>query len=85
MIGRQVRSAAIQLFDDDSDVLMTEMPLLLDKVSTGPLRGLPGDNAIEAGQGLSRAGGSRPSASTSGERAGTGRDRAQFPAKSCSI
>jgi hypothetical protein len=38
VIGRQVRSATIQLLDDDSDVLMTEMPLLLNKVPKGSLK-----------------------------------------------
>jgi hypothetical protein len=32
VIGRQIRSAAVQLFDDDSDILLTEMPLLLHDV-----------------------------------------------------
>ena len=52
VIGRQVRSAPIQLLDDDSDILMTEMPLLLDQVTKGSVRSLPGDDAVEAGQGF---------------------------------
>jgi hypothetical protein len=50
---RQVRSAAVQLLDDDSNVLMAEVSLFRDKVSNRPPRGLPGDNAIETGEGLS--------------------------------
>ena len=35
VFGRQLRSASIQLLDYDSDVLMTEMSLFLDKVPKG--------------------------------------------------
>ena len=54
VIGRQVRSATIQLLDYDSDVLMTEMPLFLDKVPKGSVRSLPGYDAVKAGQGFPR-------------------------------
>ena len=52
VIGRQLRSASIQLLDYDSDILMTEMPLFLDEVSKGSVRSLPGDDTVEAGQGF---------------------------------
>ncbi|HEX5140168.1 MAG TPA: hypothetical protein VFX19_04445 [Dehalococcoidia bacterium] len=54
VVGRQPRSAPIQLLDYDPDILMTQMPLLLDKVPKGALRGLPGKDTVEAGQGLPR-------------------------------
>src|SRR5436190_3286662 len=50
VIGRQIRSATIQLLDYDADVLMTEMPLLLDKVPKGSLRRFPSDDTVEMGQ-----------------------------------
>jgi len=50
VIGRQVRSAALQSFDDDSDILMTEMPLLLDKVPKGSLKCFPSDDTVETRQ-----------------------------------
>jgi hypothetical protein len=54
VIGRQFRSAPIQLLDYDPDILMTEMPLFLDKVPKGSLTSLPGDDTVEAGQGFPR-------------------------------
>jgi hypothetical protein len=54
VIGRQLRSASIQLLDYDSDVLMTEVPLFLDKVPKGSVRSLPGYDAVKAGQGFPR-------------------------------
>ena len=52
VIVRQVRAAAVQLFDDDSNVLMAEVSLFLDKVSNRSPGSLPRDHAIETSQGL---------------------------------
>lgn len=50
VIGWQVHSAAIQLLDFDSDVLMTEMRLLLDKVPKVSLKCFPSHDSVEARQ-----------------------------------
>jgi hypothetical protein len=52
VIGRQLRSASIELLDYDSNILMAEMPLFLDKVSKWAAGSLPGDDTVEAGQGF---------------------------------
>jgi hypothetical protein len=46
------RSPAVQLLNDDTNILVTEMALLLDEVPTGSSRGLPPDDPVEAGQSL---------------------------------
>jgi hypothetical protein len=52
VLGKHVCSAAVQLFDDDPDILVAEMSLLFNKVANGASGGLPGDNSVEMGQGL---------------------------------
>src|SRR5258708_6323145 len=53
-VGRQVGSASVQLFDDDTDVLKAEVPLLFDEISKRTARSLPSHNAVEAGESFSR-------------------------------
>ncbi len=52
MFGWQVCATSVQLVDDDGDVLVTEVSFLFDQVSNGSAGCPPGDNAIEAAQGL---------------------------------
>ena len=52
VLGWQVRSTSVQLVDDDGDVLVSEVSFLFDQVSNGPAGCPPGDNAVEAAQGL---------------------------------
>jgi hypothetical protein len=51
MVRGQFRPATIQLLDDDSDILVTEMPLLLYEIPKRSVRSLPSDNPVEATQG----------------------------------
>ena len=45
--GGHVRSASVQLFNYDPNVLVAEVSLLLDKVPNRSPCGLPGDDAVE--------------------------------------
>ena len=56
VLGWQVRSTSVQLVDDDGDVLVSEVSFLFDQVSNGSAGCPPGDNAVEAGQGLRTSG-----------------------------
>ncbi len=50
--GGQTRHPAVQLVDDDADILVTEMTLFLDEVANGPLRRLPGNDSVKTVEGL---------------------------------
>ena len=47
LAGGQGRSASVQLFDYDPNVLVAEVSLLRDKVPNRSRCGLPGDDAVE--------------------------------------
>ena len=50
LAGGHVRSASIQQFDYDPNVLVAEVSLSLDKVPNRSSGGLPGDDAVELDQ-----------------------------------
>ena len=50
LAGGQGRSASLQLFDDDPNVLVAEVSLLLDKVPNRSPCGPPCDDAVELNQ-----------------------------------
>ena len=49
LAGGQIRPASVQPCDYEPDVLVAEVPLLLDEVRHGSGRGPPGDEAVERG------------------------------------
>ena len=53
LAGGQGRSASVQPFDYDPNVLVAEVSLLLDKVPYRSACGLPGDDAVELDQSFS--------------------------------
>ena len=53
VFGWQFRSTSVQLVDDDGDVLVSEVSFFFDQVSNCPAGCLPGENAVETGQGPS--------------------------------
>jgi hypothetical protein len=52
VIGRQGHSESVQLLHDDADILMPEVPFLLNKIPKASVLGLPSDNTVEADEGL---------------------------------
>jgi hypothetical protein len=52
VVGRQSRPPTVQLINDDANVLVAEMPFLLDKVANGSLTCLPSNYSIKAAQEL---------------------------------
>src|SRR5918996_2909651 len=54
MVASQFGATAVQLLRDDGGVLVAEVTLHLDEVTDRLARDSPGDNAVEALQGLGR-------------------------------
>ena len=52
MVGRQTRHLAVQLVDDDADILMAEVTFFFEKVANGPLRRFPSNDSVKTVQGL---------------------------------
>jgi len=48
VVGRQSCHTAVQLIDDDADVLVTEMPFLFNKVANEPTGRLPCEHGVKA-------------------------------------